>query len=243
MEIDKAGFTSLAYRRHTCPIKSLSGRKDEVLTMTHSTLASPRDSHPAFAPTGGRRFLIIGSALVALVASSLAACGGGSSSPAPANTPSSIVTTTAPANTAVGSPALNPTRAAASTAALDPCSLLTQAEVDKAVGQPLKPGKQVATLLDCNWTTSDFTAGVDVTVSGWTEIKAAANGNGAHPASIAGVGDEALNLNGANGSLLYVRKGSQGFLLTINGPHIDSNPDHGLAQEKVLAVAVLGRLH
>lgn len=122
---------------------------------------------------------------------------------------------------------------------VDPCSLLTQAEVDTAVGQPLGPGKQVATLDDCLWTTADFTAGVDVTVSDWTAIKTAATSTGGAPSPVPGVGDEALY---KGGGLLYVRKGSVGFLLTINGPHIDSLPDGGLAQEKVLAAAVLGRL-
>ena len=101
----------------------------------------------------------------------------------------------------------------------------------------------MATLDDCLWTTSDFVAGVDVTVSGWTEIKAAAtSGKGKAPESISGVGDEALNLNGSGGSLLYVRKGSQGFLIVINGPHIDGAADHGLAQEKVLGLAIVRRL-
>ena len=134
--------------------------------------------------------------------------------------------------------ATSPTKGSASGGTLDPCALLTQAEVDTAVGQPLKPGKRVATLLDCIWTTSDGAAGVDVTVSGWTQIKVAANGNGGKPVPITGIGDEALNRDGT----LYVRKGSQGFLLSINGPHIDSKADHGLAQAKVLAVAVLGRM-
>ena len=70
----------------------------------------------------------------------------------------------------------------------------------------------------------------------------AAHGNGASPAAVSGVGDEALNLNGSNGSLLYVRKGSSGFLLTMNGPNIDSLADHGLAKEEVLAALILPRL-
>ena len=75
---------------------------------------------------------------------------------------------------------------------VDPCSLLTQAEVDTAVGQPLGPGKQVATLDDCLWTTADFTAGVDVTVSDWPAIKTAATSTGGAPTSVPGLGDEAL---------------------------------------------------
>ncbi len=122
----------------------------------------------------------------------------------------------------------------------NPCTLLTQAEVDAAVGQPL--GKADLVLPgDCQWSTKDFAADASVQVGDWTSMKTAAT-SGRAPVSISGVGDEALNLNGSEGSNLYVRKGDAGFLLEINGPHIDALPDHGLAQEKVLAAAVLGRL-
>jgi len=135
---------------------------------------------------------------------------------------------TAPAGPAAGSP--------------DPCSLLTQAEVDAAVGQPLGAAQSGAEPGACQWSTADFVADVDITVADWTSIKAAATAGAHQPVAISGVGDEALNLNGSNGSILYVRKGDVGFLLTINGPKIDSLPDHGLAQEQVLATAALGRL-
>jgi hypothetical protein len=120
-----------------------------------------------------------------------------------------------------------------------PCSLLTQTEVNTAVGQPLGPGKQTTTLDDCQWTTSDFAAGVSISLSDWPAIKAAATGNGHTPESVPGIGDEALT-NG--GGLLYVRKGDAGFLLTINGPNVDSLPDQGLTREKALATAVVARL-
>jgi hypothetical protein len=94
---------------------------------------------------------------------------------------------------------------------------------------------------DCQWSTSDFAADASVQVGDWTSMKTAAT-SGHAPVSIQGVGDEALNLNGSNGSNLYVRKGDAGFMLEINGPHIDGLPDHGLAQEKILAAAILGRL-
>ena len=59
-----------------------------------------------------------------------------------------------------------------------------------------------------------------------------------------GVGDEALTLNRAgNAAQLYVRKGTIGFLLLLgDGKYVDSLPDLGLAQERTLAAAVLGRL-
>ena len=62
------------------------------------------------------------------------------------------------------------------------------------------------------------------------------------PTAIAGLGDEAWTASGNNGSLVYARKGSNGFLLIIDGPQIDSLSDHGVAQEKTLAAAILGRL-
>jgi hypothetical protein len=129
--------------------------------------------------------------------------------------------------------------AGATTAFADPCTLLTQAEVDTAVGQPLSPGKQVATLDDCLWTSADFTASVDVTVSDWTGIKNAATADGTKtPAVVAGIGDEALGDPG----LLSVRKGDAGFLLTFDYPDMQAAPDQGLAQATILADAVLSRL-
>ena len=73
-------------------------------------------------------------------------------------------------------------------------------------------------------------------------VKSAASANGGAPTAIAGLGDEAWTASGNNGSLVYARKGSNGFLLIIDGPQIDSLSDHGVAQEKVLAAAILGRL-
>ncbi len=124
----------------------------------------------------------------------------------------------------------------------EPCSLLTQAEVDAAVGQPLGQGKSTIAHLDCVWSSSDFAANVNLTVGDWDNVKSAASANGGAPTAIAGLGDEAWTAGGNNGSLVYARKGSNGLLLIIDGPKIDSLSDHGVAQEKVLAAAILGRL-
>ncbi len=130
--------------------------------------------------------------------------------------------------------------AGATTGVSDPCSVLTQAEVDTAVGQPLGPGKPTAPLGNCVWSNSDFSAGVDVTVSDWSSINNAATGGGTKPPppAVAGVGDEAFWYQG----FLYVRKGDAGFLLSIDFPKVSSTADYGLTQAKVLAAAVLGRL-
>jgi len=124
----------------------------------------------------------------------------------------------------------------------DPCSLLTQAEVDAAVGQPLGQGKSTVAHLDCAWSSSDFGANVYLTVGDWTTVTSAASANGGAPTAIAGLGDEAWTASGNNGSLVYARKGGNGLLLIIDGPQVDSLADHGVAQEKVLAAAILGRL-
>jgi hypothetical protein len=136
-----------------------------------------------------------------------------------------------------------PVGAGASSDASAPCALVTQAEAEDAVGQPLTAGVENAPLGMCTYNSSDLAAGVQLTVGSWDSMAAAAHGNGADLTAVTGVGDEALNLNGPDGpSLLYVRKGSTGFLLTMEGPNIDSLPDHGLAKEEALAALILPRL-
>jgi hypothetical protein len=120
-----------------------------------------------------------------------------------------------------------------------PCLLLVRADAEAAVGQPLPKNDENDVLGTCGYNSDDFSSGAALTVGTWDSIKAAATSGPTQPSVIAGVGDDALNLNGSNGSLLYVRKGSQGFLLVLNGPNIDSLADHGLAQEKILAAKVL----
>jgi hypothetical protein len=108
----------------------------------------------------------------------------------------------APASRAVG-PSTAPVGASGGTGAgaASPCTLLTQAEAVAAVGQALTAGVENVPLGMCTYASSDFAAGVDRTVGSWDSMVAAAHGNGASPAPVSGVGDEALNLNGSNGSL------------------------------------------
>ena len=155
-------------------------------------------------------------------------------------TPSNDVAPTTPVDTAAPSITQAPASGAAANTFADPCSLLTQAEVDTAAGQPLGAGKQTSTLDDCGWGNNDFSASVDVSVSDWAGVKYAATANGtkAPPPAAAGIGDEAYYYEG----LLYVRKGDAGFLLSVGWPEINKEPDYGLAKATVLAQAVLGRL-
>ena len=123
-----------------------------------------------------------------------------------------------------------------------PCELLVRADAEAVIGQPLPSNAEDKVLGMCQWTTADFVFGADITLGDWDSIKAAANAGKGVPVPIAGVGDEALNLNGAGGpSVLYVRKGSDGFLLTLGGTNIDDLPDHGLSLEEDLARKIIAR--
>ena len=183
----------------------------------------------------GRRYILLTTGLSLL----LGACSGSSVSvptqatngaPTARAEQASLPATAAPSGPAAGSPA-------------DPCSLLTQAEVDTAAGQPLGHGNQAGALV-CQWSTSDFAASVELDLGDWSQIKAKFAQFGQTLTAVPGIGDEALTSNQAgNAAQLYVRKGTAGFLLLLGGgEYISTLSDLGLAQEKVLAAAVLGRL-
>ncbi len=122
------------------------------------------------------------------------------------------------------------------------CKLLTRADAETAVGQPL-PQNTVANEVQgmCDYNAADFSAGASLTLGDWPSIEAAAKSGRTTPTPIAGVGDEALGLGGSNGATLYVRRGDEGFLISLNGPNIDHLPDHGMALEKALALKVLAQ--
>ena len=122
----------------------------------------------------------------------------------------------------------------------NPCEYMKREDAEAAVGLALPKTNEIIPLGMCDYTSPEF-YGVSLTVGDWEGIRGAAtSGGAAHPPTvISGVGDEALNLNGSNGSNLYVRKGARGFLLTLNGPNVDHLPDHGLEREKVLALKIL----
>ena len=121
----------------------------------------------------------------------------------------------------------------------NPCEYMKREDAEAAVGLALPKTNEIIPLGMCDYTSPEF-YGVSLTVGDWEGIRGAATSGGAArpPTVISGVGDEALNLNGSNGSNLYVRKGGRGFLLTMNGPQINRLPDHGLEREKVLALKI-----
>ncbi len=183
-----------------------------------------------------RRTILLTAALTLL----LGACSG-ASTPAPTAATSGAPTaaTEQPSVPAAAGPT-----GAATGGTVDPCSLLTQLEVDTAAGQSLGPGAQAGALDDCQWSNSDFSGSVELEVGDWTAIKAESATFGQTLTSVPGVGDEAWTFNAAgNAAQLYVRKGTTGFKLLLGGgQYIGSLADLGLAQEKALAAAVLGRL-
>ena len=168
---------------------------------------------------------------VLLTAAILAGCGNGSPT-AKADGDTSQTATAVASPDSLGS---------TSTAGSDrkPCEYMARADAEAAVGQPLPKTTENIPLGMCDYNTPEF-YGASLTVSSWEAIKnAATSGSPQHqPTPISGVGDEALNLGG----LLYVRKGNQGFLLTLNGPNIDHLADHGLEKEKALALKILPNL-
>ena len=154
-------------------------------------------------------------ALLGLTAVALGACGAGKSS----------------RGVTVGRPAVSSIKA---------CELMPQSEAEAAVGQLLpKTADNVPGL--CMRSAEDFSAGVDLTVGDWKSMESAMTGGGA-PVPISGVGDEALTLSGSQGAVLYVRKGSEGFILALKGYRIVHSSDFGLALEKDLASKIVSRL-
>jgi hypothetical protein len=179
--------------------------------------------------------------LVFMLGIGLSACSGGAAStPVPTAARPSIAAQAS--SQAAASAPLGATATGATVATGGPCALLTRGEAENVVGQPLPTGSEDKVLGNCTYSSTDFVADADLTVGTWDSMVAAAHGNGANPTSVSGVGDEALNLNGSNGSLLYVRKGDAGILIDLNGPSIDSLADHGLAKEEDLARIILSRM-
>ena len=121
------------------------------------------------------------------------------------------------------------------------CDLLTREDSEAAVGQPLPKKTENITLGTCDYTADDFSAGATVTVSSWESIKNAATTGPHQPTAIGGLGDEASNVVNSGDSILYVRRGDEGFALELNSRKIDALPDHGLAVEKDLALKIIGK--
>ena len=185
----------------------------------------------------------LGFAAVALAVCGLAACS--NSPPTPPDAATAAASGAGSGEATAGDPAKDKNFRDSAVAngiitARKACDLLTQADSEAAVGQPLPKQKENLTLGMCQYNTDDFSAGASITVGSWESIKNAATGGAHQPQAISGVGDEALALS-SNGSNLYVRKGDEGFLVEAYGPKMNGLPDKGLAKEQELALKILGK--
>ena len=184
--------------------------------------------------------VVMSMSTVAFLCSGLVACSNGSTKSAP---PAGAANATVGASDAAvgGSDAAAANQsgppAAGGADTSHPCALLTRAEAADAVGQPLTAGSENTPPGNCVYSTPDFAAGVDITVSTWDAVTKSAHAYGHTPPAVSGVGDEAYL-----GVGLSVRKGNKGFLLMLDGPLINKLPDHGLAKKKALAALILARL-
>ena len=126
-----------------------------------------------------------------------------------------------------------------------PCDLLNRADAEAAVGAALPQNSVNAALGACGYTSADFADGAQLTVGDWMSIKTAATSGAKQPASVGGVGDEALYFTGqeTGAGPLYVRHGDQGILLVLNGTKIDHMPGaDALAVERALAAKIVARM-
>jgi hypothetical protein len=133
---------------------------------------------------------------------------------------------------------------AAGAATQAPCDLLLQSDVEAAIGQPVKADPLNNQAGMCGYhSTDNMGFGASVTVGPWDSILTAARGGpgSATPIPVSGVGDEALT-NDSHSHNLYVRKGSQGFLLSALSQSTLSSADGQLSLEKELALKVVAKL-
>jgi hypothetical protein len=174
-----------------------------------------------FPSMSGLRCAALAAISVAFVAGMSVACSNTTSSPGDGTTPGSSGGGATP-----GTPPAS---------GKSPCQLMLKADAEAALGEALPQVTEMPALGMCSYGTNDFAATAGLTVSTWVEIKKAETSGHEMPVAIAGVGDEAYS----NGDLVYVRTGTQGFLLDMNSPEFQKLPDHGLAQKKVLALKIL----
>lgn len=192
-----------------------------------------------------------GWAAVTFAIGALAACSGGSPASSNASDPTARTDATADRTSANASDPAASDKSFHDSAvangiitARKGCDLLTQADSESAVGQPLPKRDENITLGMCGYNAEDFSAGASLTVSSWESIKNAATAGAHQPQAISGIGDEALYFAGSEtgGSPLYVRKGDEGFLLSLNGPKIDHmGSADAVAVEKELALKIVGK--
>lgn len=143
---------------------------------------------------------------------------------------------TACGDPSIGSTATRPTATASSSR---PCGLLSQAEVEEAVGQSLLPGREQTDPPECMYLSrQEPEFSLILTMNPWTQVQPPASEK---TTSIDGLGDEAFGAasDGVTGSTMCVREAADGFCLSIGGPSLGAT--EGMAALKSLAVILLDR--
>jgi Protein of unknown function (DUF3558) len=196
-------------------------------------------------PAAVRPRLGLTAGLAALLCIGLAACSG-SSTPGAATHPADPAATSAAPAAATSAPATPAGPTGIGTG--HPCSLLTQADVAKAIGEAVGTGVGSAhsgTLLCTYSSVSGSIAGGVLVVSSWTKFVKGVRVAKLTQTPVSGIGDEASKLFSQTGQgfpALLVRKGAIGFEVAIHGPSILALPDRGFAKEEALAALILARL-
>jgi hypothetical protein len=124
---------------------------------------------------------------------------------------------------------------------VDPCSLLTVAQVSAALGANVGAGKPIYTD-GCSWHGTSSQSAVTIkfeTLTRFSELKSRIHPGIPHT-PLAGVGDDAFYLSlGTTTSNLTVKKGNQAFVVRVYGV-----PDQAKQRdiEKAIAKAVVAKL-
>ncbi len=107
----------------------------------------------------------------------------------------------------------------------NPCTLLTPAQIDSAIGDPVGPGQPVGTTM-CQWSVSGQpnsmqgkkVAVVMLTAQGYANAKTPVSVAGITKTAVPGVGDEAVyGTTAGKAASLSVKKGSNYFSVRITG--------------------------
>lgn len=129
-----------------------------------------------------------------------------------------------------------------------PCELMARADAEAAVGLALPltnegAPKHAWEVASCTYNSTDY-FGVELIVRDWEGLGPGREANGSqHPlVPVAGLGDEASCKQGDDTTVLYVKKGDRGLVLTLNSPEIRGLGDRGMGRAKALAAAILPKI-
>jgi hypothetical protein len=120
-----------------------------------------------------------------------------------------------------------------------PCSYLARADAEAALELALPGTTETEGTGECNYHSPEF-YGVTFAVGTWEGVMQSANSGGQNhpPASINGLGDEAVSV----GEHLYVRKGERGLMVSLNGPAVDADHAKAIDRARGLALKILPKI-